>query len=989
MEARTNAPRKAESSVEINEFLGINRGKNHQNIVAGEFRDLCNMNIYPDRIESRKPMKYDKKNLYSLDSVTPSAVVVPIAMHQFEYHGYIVTVCIDSDRNLVYTFKSISDPDVTHDYELDYSDFDITHAVNQMNISLLANKDIAEFYNYGDCVYFSRAMKYGKISLAHPLVTDYFGLINSEELNPSVGKTSGFYYFDNTTALWGGTYSYFIRFIRKENGNSCATSGLVSIGNVVVSLPVGMSSAVVFLRVLVNRMSVLGGNVDLSTYTDIELWRSTSGNGIESAHLITSRVRTPEQGMISENEASYGWAEAYDYTDSISDQDRVDPLPSSTLVPAIIAEPMGITQEFQLLTVPTYAVTNPSTPALRLGIYQYGVEFVRKVDDIVVESSSVIRNLSLLSNTNYSSFTVDVTVNLKPYSSSWTHIRIWRSRNTDFQSSVQTESVLGSAGELYLVHEFQTSVRSDVQAYPHNEAEYIAGYPYYVTVTDSKSDSAITAASMQIKTGDDLDLFPLSNCGLPTDVKKICVCNNRVAVASGNSVYVAYGSLGSPYQHLFRPIIDELKIEGHSITGLYSINSDLVISQPTKINVLRECNVENSVQAVSNGIGIPCSVLSRATSHMGLVAVNADGKIRSLDSSYQWNENIGSVTFSDGILDRTKAALEYCLENQTNESNSLPYSIQFFNENLYFYDPLTNVSNHFSAENKRALVCCDANSEDCEGDTPYDLASATIVWVLNSVNRKGWSRYAYPIASNAVVCFYKTKYSSEFRLNASGIEFIIESENSVSRTNVLSDLISPLSYTTALNSNNLKYAVPVAEVIDRIKSGMILHRITSDSGICELEYITVRHILDSDGSHRMQCRSITNPDNISKPLLYSLFKSPNYVPVSGVTAIDVNLLNHSNSICNPLIRNDSDTENIRVISSSFYVRLSVSALFLSINKITFDIQAQDYAANQLVDYSDIPILEVSGEGLVLWLTNLDSFFDMSGNAPITELILPV
>lgn len=309
------------------------------------------------------------------------------------------------------------------------------------------------------------------------------------------------------------------------------------------------------------------------------------------------------------------------------------------------------------------------------GMYYYGLEKVIRLNDADVVASSTNRKLAdgsiPLTSSLYMNVNLVVDADSIDNDPSWTHIRLWRSKNTvpDTTNPLFPVDAQGVIGELY-----EVALITRVQMF----SEYAILIP--PTGNDPAGNLGVGAGmdggQMLITDGnaDDvldfvvdvnlMELIPIPGC--------------RTGDANGGRIFAS--GIGSGFLAPTAPYIDpsiaedviyttELYSEyqeqwdgqaylnagrdGKKTTGLFTLNDDLIVIREGQTRRVQQGNIDAGILMVDDKIGASTFRMVGYIPGLGLCAICSDKYLRYLDYGLEWRQVIGNVEISQSIYDLT------------------------------------------------------------------------------------------------------------------------------------------------------------------------------------------------------------------------------------------------------------------------------------------------------------------------------------------------
>ena len=290
---------------------------------------------------------------------------------------------------------------------------------------------------------------------------------------------------------------------------------------------------------------------------------------------------------------------------------------------------------------------------ISMGSYQYGVEFVDKVDEVVVRSSGVNRiNVSgdlqdVFEVTEYCT----LEVRIKETTTDYTHIRLWRSKNTVANSD---GVILGDRATLYCVKELTKA-----------QFEATLDGSSVGTIVDTVSDPYLPVQSLKEilpTTPEVLDLLPFSF------VHVIGVVGSGSLFGAGVSgdesgIYPSAGRYGERYAGQYSPADRVGSVSTGEIRDLFGFGEDLVVRTSLGMWRLPGADIDTPLIRIADvpPVAGMCSICS--IDGFGVVLLSPISGVGYLTTDYVWKESFpgkgGLINKYLRNSDLSKATLGY------------------------------------------------------------------------------------------------------------------------------------------------------------------------------------------------------------------------------------------------------------------------------------------------------------------------------------------
>lgn len=292
---------------------------------------------------------------------------------------------------------------------------------------------------------------------------------------------------------------------------------------------------------------------------------------------------------------------------------------------SLVQRPLGIARQAYF---ESFAYNALAVPGFKL--YRYGIDCVRTVSGVPVNSSSIWRL-----NNDAKFYTDCVGEFAIPTTIGYDTIRIWRSKQLNITADSGNNVVVGSPDELYLLCSIPLSSIPDTGTLEIGDVEISKVSAGIYRMQDDTMDISLDDTTVQGIDSINLDPIPASPCG--------ALVGGRFWV--GHDSDLAYSNpQGTIWRELFDPL-NSMKI-GVSVTGICEHFGDVIALSVAETWRVPSGNPDAGRMKVESW-GCESARKMACAGGVGLFAINQDGAFRLLNSSMQWVKTIGAIPFSD------------------------------------------------------------------------------------------------------------------------------------------------------------------------------------------------------------------------------------------------------------------------------------------------------------------------------------------------------
>lgn len=365
------------------------------------------------------------------------------------------------------------------------------------------------------------------------------------------------------------------------------------------------------------------------------------------------------------------------------------------------------------------------------GSFYYGIELVRQNNGVDVIASTPNRKFAngiIPSITPINGYVTIAVAGETILSQQWTHLRLWRSKNTipDFSNPLFPINAQGEIDQLYEVAlitraeacAFSVTAIATGPLLPAGNVGITAGCAGTpdIVIIDTNPDSVLSS----VVNLDEIELVPIPGC-------RTGEVNNGTIFAAGIGTpnLAPNGQMNSPviaedilyttnaftnYQEQWDPqAFLNAGRDGKKTTCLINLMQNLIVIRENSTQMVQQGNINNGLTMIDQKIGIPTFRMGAYIPGLGICAICSDGYFRYLSINLVWMQTLGGGMASLGGLP-TMGMVEV--------SNSI-------------YD-LTSI----------AFSSGQADFAYLNGKLIINLISQSLI-VLHMKYGKGWTQYAY------------------------------------------------------------------------------------------------------------------------------------------------------------------------------------------------------------------------------------------------------